>query len=263
MKDERVAARSFNQEGNNMAIGAIIIGDEIMRGKRQDKHMAQLISILAARGLTLAWCQYLGDSPELITATLKRSFAGPDIVFSFGGIGATPDDHTRQCAAAAAGVDLVLHPQAEAEIRGRFGADITPNRLRMGEFPRGCSIIVNSYNRIPGFSVGQHHFVPGFPIMAWPMVESVLDGHYAHLFHQQPETEASVIVYESAESTLTPLMEAVEAKYRGLKVFSLPSVGEGGQRRHIELGTRGAPDEVPAALEELKRGVIELGGTWE
>ncbi|HEY5292406.1 MAG TPA: molybdopterin-binding protein [Burkholderiales bacterium] len=246
-----------------MPFGAIIIGDEIMRGKRQDKHMAQLIAILRSRGLTLAWCQYLGDSPELITATLKRTLAGTDIVFSFGGIGATPDDHTRACAAAAAGVDLVLHPEAEAEIRGRFGADTSPNRLKMGEFPRGASIIPNSYNRIPGFSLREHHFVPGFPIMAWPMVEWVLDQRYVRLFHTQAEAEASIVVYDSAESTLTPLMEAVEAKYRRLKVFSLPSVGEGGQRRHIELGVRGAPDEVPAAMEELRRGVTELGGTWE
>jgi molybdopterin-biosynthesis enzyme MoeA-like protein len=246
-----------------MPIGAIIIGDEIMRGKRQDKHLAQLIAILRSRGLTLAWCQYLGDSPELITATLKRTLAGPDIVFSFGGIGATPDDHTRACAAAAAGVDLVLHPEAEAEIRGRFGADTNPNRLKMGEFPRGASTIPNDYNRIRGFSLGEHHFVPGFPIMAWPMVEWVLDNRYAHLFHRQAEAEASIVVYDSAESTLTPLMEAVEAKYRGLKVFSLPSVGEGGRRRHIELGVRGVPEEVVPAMEELKRGVIELGGSWE
>ena len=71
------------------------------------------------------------------------------------------------------------------------------------------------------------------------------------------------MVYDSAESTLTPLMEAVEARYRGLKVFSLPSVGEDGKRRHIELGVRGAPEEVPAALEELKRGVSATGGNWE
>lgn len=246
-----------------MPIGALIIGDEIMRGKRQDKHMAQLIAILRSRGLTLAWCVYLGDSPELITATLKRTLPGPDIVFSFGGIGATPDDHTRACAAAAAGVDLVLHPEAEAEIRARFGADTTPNRLKMGEFPRGASTIPNDYNRIRGFSLGEHHFVPGFPIMAWPMVEWVLDTRYAQLFHRRPEAEASIMVYDSAESTLTPLMEAVEAKYRGLKVFSLPSIGEGGRRRHIELGVRGAPEEVIPALEELKRGVTETGGTWE
>ena len=246
-----------------MAIGALIIGDEIMRGKRQDKHLAQLIAMLRSRGLTLAWCLYLGDSPELITATLKRTLAGPDIVFSFGGIGATPDDHTRACAAAAAGVDLVLHAEAEAEIRARFGADTTPNRLKMGEFPRGASSIPNDYNRIRGFSLGEHHFVPGFPIMAWPMVEWVLDQRYAQLFHRQQEAEASIMVYDSVESILTPLMEAVEARYRGLKVFSLPSVGEEGRRRHIELGVRGAPDEVLSAMEELKRGVIEVGGSWE
>lgn len=246
-----------------MPFGAIIIGDELMRGKRQDKHLAQLIAILRSRGLALAWCQYLGDDPALITATLKRTLAGADIVFSFGGIGATPDDHTRACAAAAAGVEIELHPEAEAEIRARFGADTSPNRLKMGEFPRGASTIPNDYNRIRGFSLGEHHFVPGFPIMAWPMVEWVLDQRYAHLFHLQAEAEASILVYESAESTLTPLMEAVEAKYRGLKVFSLPSIGEGGWRRHIELGVRGAPGEVPAAMEELKRGVSESGGVWE
>ena len=246
-----------------MPIGAIIIGDEIMRGKRQDKHMAQLIAILRSRGLTLAWCEYLGDDPGLITATLRRTLAGADIVFSFGGIGATPDDHPRACAAAAAGVDLVLHAEAEAEIRGRFGADTTPNRLRMGEFPRGADTIPNDYNRIRGFSLGEHHFVPGFPVMAWPMVEWVLDNRYAHLFHLHAEAEDSVLVYDSAESTLTPLMEAVEAKFRRLKVFSLPSVGEGGRRRHIELGVRGAPEEVAAAMEELRRGVTETGGNWE
>ena len=69
------------------------------------------------------------------------------------------------------------------------------------------------------------------------------------------------MVYDSAESTLTPLMESVEAKYRGLKVFSLPSVGEGGRRRHIELGVRGAPEEVAPAMEELKRGVTRDG--WQ
>jgi molybdopterin-biosynthesis enzyme MoeA-like protein len=106
-----------------MPFGAIIIGDEILRGKRQDKHLAKVIEILGARGLTLDWAEYLGDSPERITATLVRTFATRDVVFSFGGIGATPDDHTRQCVAAAIGVDLVLHPEGERLIRARFGAE--------------------------------------------------------------------------------------------------------------------------------------------
>jgi molybdopterin-biosynthesis enzyme MoeA-like protein len=245
-----------------MGFGVIIIGDEIIRGKRQDRHFAKAVEILAARGLRLDWCQYLGDKPELITATLRRTLASGDIVFSFGGIGATPDDHTRQCAAAAAGVELALHPEAEAAIRSRTDMEITPQRLKMGEFPLGSSIIPNPYNRIPGFSLGDHHFVPGFPVMAWPMVEGVLDRRYPHLFHLTQEAEASIMVYELPESTITPLMLEVESRYRGLKSFSLPSLGEKGARRHIELGVRGAPDEVTPAIERMKQGVTSLGGNW-
>jgi molybdopterin-biosynthesis enzyme MoeA-like protein len=246
-----------------MRVGAIIIGDEIIVGKRADKHFSKLIEILAARGMKLSWCEYLGDSPDLIIATLKRTFASQDLVFSFGGIGATPDDHTRQCAAEALGVSLELHPDAEAAIRSRTDMVVTPQRLKMGEFPRGARIIPNAYNKIPGFSVGHHHFVPGFPVMAWPMCEWVLDTHYASLFHRAPESEASIIVYELAESTITPLMLEVESVFRRLKSFSLPSMGEKGIRRHIELGVRGAPDEVAQAIERMKEGVVALGGRWE
>ncbi|OGA04952.1 MAG: hypothetical protein A3H35_11390 [Betaproteobacteria bacterium RIFCSPLOWO2_02_FULL_62_17] len=246
-----------------MPFGAIIIGDEIIRGKRHDKHFAKTVEILAARGLKLSWALYLADERGIITPTLARTMKTEDIVFSFGGIGATPDDHTRQCAAAAAGVELYLHPEAETEIRARFGGELTPLRLHMGEFPRGASIIPNPYNRIPGFSLGHHHFVPGFPVMAWPMIEWVLDTKYRHLFHQQPESEASILVYSLPESGITPLMTDVEARYAQLKSFSLPSMGDDGVRRHIELGVRGFPAEVVLAIEDMKKGVIELGGTWE
>src|SRR5688572_23483009 len=124
-----------------MKFGAIIIGDEILSGKRQDKHMPKVIETLGARGLELAWCRYLGDDPELIASTFVETLAGADPVFSFGGIGATPDDHTRLAAARAAGVELALHADAEAEIRARFGGEVTPQRLMMGEFPIGSRII--------------------------------------------------------------------------------------------------------------------------
>src|SRR5205823_14922978 len=135
--------------------GAFIIGDELLVGKREDKHLAFLIGALARRGLRLGWAHYLGDEPARLTEALRRSLASKDVVFSFGGIGATPDDHTRQCAAAALKVDLVLHPDAEREIRARFpGQEVTRERLQMGEFPQGAAIIPNPVNRIPGFSVG-------------------------------------------------------------------------------------------------------------
>ena len=239
--------------------GAYIIGDEILVGKRQDKHLSFLIEALAKRGLRLSWGLYLGDEPERLTAALRRSFASRDVVFSFGGIGATPDDHTRQCAAAALNLELKVHPEAEREIRARFGGEVTPQRLQMGEFPAGSSIIPNPVNRIPGFSLREHHFVPGFPQMAWPMVEWVLDTRYRERFDSQRWGEASILVYEAGESQLIAAMKAVEEAFSGVKVFSLPSIGNDGSRIHVELGVRGEPAQVGPAMEKLRALVRDAG----
>jgi molybdopterin-biosynthesis enzyme MoeA-like protein len=263
-----------------MNFGALIIGDEILSGKREDKHLAKAIALLAARGLSLAYANYVGDSPERIVTALQRAFASGDTIFSFGGIGATPDDHTRQCAARALGCALELHPAAETLIRERMqdvareqGLPYEPNRsdnlhrLNMGVFPVGASIIPNPYNKIPGFSCrgvgdGVVHFVPGFPVMAWPMVESVLDTHYRHLFTTDAWQENSVIVMGAMEAALTPLMERLEQTHP-VKVFSLPSVDHPQYGRHIELGVKGAPHSVVVAyadlLESLKALHLQLG----
>lgn len=132
------------------SFGLIIIGDEILSGKRADKHLPKVIELLGARGLQLAYADYVGDDPGCITATLQRAFASGDVVFSCGGIGATPDDHTRQCAARALNVPLRLHPEAESLIRERMqdvateqGVPYEPDRadnvhrLNMGVFPEG------------------------------------------------------------------------------------------------------------------------------
>lgn len=265
-----------------MAIGLIIIGDEILSGKRKDAHFAKVVEILSARGLQLGWAQYLGDDPAVITATLQRTLATDDIVFSCGGIGATPDDHTRQCAGAALGLPLVLHPGAKASIQERItevavkegvtedlNSPANLHRLKMGEFPEGAAIVPNPFNKIPGFSLvnqggkGMHYFVPGFPVMAWPMIEWTLDTHHAELFHKVVHREKSVLVFHAMESNLTPLMEAIEARYAGVKVFSLPSVGGNGVRRHIELGVKGAADSVDDAYQHMLEGLNALDAPFE
>ena len=291
----------------------IIIGDEILSGKRADKHLPKASELLKERGLQLAYADYVGDDKARITQTLSRAFAAAraagDVVFSFGGIGATPDDHTRQCAAAALGVELVLHPAAKALITERmqdtakeqgapFDADRPDNihRLNMGVFPQGAEIILNPYNKIPGFScfverlgvltkqglrdllrqtagaaapsggsdpheVGERggiHFLPGFPVMAWPMMAGVLDNHYGHLHQKSAYIEKSIIVSGSMEATLTPLMEAIEAAYVGVKVFSLPSVDHPTYGRHIELGVKGPPAAIDQAYPALLAGLGEF-----
>ena len=321
------------------SFGLLIIGDEILSGKRADKHMPKVIELFGARGLSLAYADYVGDDPARITATLERAFAAArasgDVVFSCGGIGATPDDHTRHCAARAWGRELVLHPEAKRLIEDRMrdvakeqGTPFEPDRhdnqhrLNMGVFPQGAQIIPNPYNKIPGFfcSVerpadgrsagppqarpapsggsrllgsdtnftavqstapagqagglvnlgsdpnnqrGGIYFLPGFPVMAWPMIEWVLDTHYGRLHQKLAYTEKSVIVMGSMEATLTPLMLAIEAAHADVKVFSLPSVDHPEYGRHIELGVKGPPEGVnrafPAMLAGLHQFNLKLG----
>ncbi|MEO7150198.1 MAG: molybdopterin-binding protein [Burkholderiaceae bacterium] len=261
-----------------MNIGLIIVGDEILSGKREDKHLRKVIELLGARGLGLAWARYVGDDPERITAELTDAFASGDIVFSCGGIGATPDDHTRQCAARALGVLLALHPQARDFIVQRMrdlaaeqGVAFDPerednrHRLEMGMFPEGAALIPNPYNRIAGFAVasppgaGGVYFVPGFPVMAWPMIEWVLDTHYPHLQGRAPLEERSVIVMGAMEAALTPLMQEIEAGFPGVRVFSLPSVDHPQWGRHIELGVKGAAGTLDAAYARLRSGLESHG----
>ena len=263
------------------SIGLIIIGDEILSGKRSDKHLPKFIELLNERGLQLTWAEYIGDSPERIEQVLTRAFASGDVVFSCGGIGATPDDHTRQCAAQALGVPLALHPEAKALILERMrdvakeqGVAFEPDRddnlhrLNMGTFPQGAQIIHNPYNKIPGFTClgaqqGMLHFVPGFPVMAWPMMQDKLDA-YCQTWGTAPKRiERSVIVFGAMEATLTPLMERIELQHEGIKVFSLPSVDHPKWGKHIELGVKGVEPQVESAFQALKEGLkpfsIELG----
>ena len=264
-------------EVKSRRFGLIVIGDEILSGRRQDKHLSKLIELLNERGLSLSWAKYVADDPEQITVTLKDSFASGDVVFSTGGIGATPDDHTRQCAALALGTKTELHPNAQALIAGRIqvmaegdpikadlGTPENQHRFRMGEFPVGSDIIPNPYNQIPGFSIREHYFVPGFPVMAAPMMAWSLDTYYQNLFHRENWAEQSFIVPKGIESTLTPLMEIIEVSFPGVKVFSLPSVGDpsrGGvyAERHIELGIKGNANLLESAWIALRTGTEALG----
>ena len=262
------------------AFGLIIIGDEILSGKRQDKHLPKVIELLAARGLSLSWCTVLGDDRQRLTDTFRHTFASADVVFCCGGIGATPDDHTRQAAAAALGQDLALHPEARELIMERvrqlaiekgFTADPdhpdTVHRLNMGVFPASAQIVPNPYNKIPGFYCqgpggARVFFVPGFPVMAHPMIEWALDTHCA-AWHQRVDwLERSVVVYGAMEASLTPLMERLEAEHP-VKVFSLPSVDHPVHGRHIELGVKGAREAVDTAYQALLGGLtafaVQLG----
>ena len=253
-----------------MKFGLLIIGDEILSGKREDKHLPKVIELLGARGLSLSWARYAGDERDRITADLRDAFAsrrrGVFLRRHRCDAGRSHAPMRRRGARPRAR----LHPRAKELILERMrdiaaerGEPYEPDRadnvhrLNMGVFPEGAELIANPYNKIPGFSVGTVYFVPGFPVMAWPMIESVLDTHFAHLHRRDSFVERSVIVFGTMEATLTPLMEAIETRHAGVRVFSLPSVDHPQWGRHIELGVKGAPAQVGPAYQDLLAGLLE------
>lgn len=251
------------QEAAPRVFGAVIIGDEILSGKRQDKHFARITEMLAARGLRLTWVEYLGDDQRRLAETFRRSMAAGDVVFSCGGIGNTPDDFTRQAVAEALGVGLELSPEAEAELKVRFPDDLTPERKLLGTFPVGSELIPNPFNRVPGFRVNEHYFVPGFPQMAHPMIEWALNTFYRPLFNQHPTVEKALLLTgeRAYESALLDLMQRIVANYPDLRLFSLPSLN-GHERRHLELGVEGSPVRVDQAMQEILEEVAQRGINW-
>jgi molybdopterin-biosynthesis enzyme MoeA-like protein len=105
-----------------------------------------------------------------------------------------------------------------------------------------------------------HHFLPGFPQMAWPMMAWVLDNWYASLQAAGSISEDAIIVRGAGESQLIVLMNQCLERFPGLKVFSLPHMSD--SDRYVELGVRGDAGRIAAAMAQLQQGVIALGFTW-
>jgi len=240
---EPVASEQTGSEP--IGFGLIVIGDEVLNGRRTDAHLAAFRQRLAVRGHEFTWYWMLPDDPAVLTRQLRASMADGSPVFCCGGIGATPDDHTRACAAAAAGARLVRHVEAAALIEGKFGADAYPNRILMADLPEGCHLIPNPVNQIPGFGLRGHWFLPGFPHMAGAMADWVLDTHYGRA---EPLTEQALEVRGVPESLLIPLMRRLGECYPLFKLFSLPHMGND---PHILLGWRGRGD-LGAAMAALR-----------
>ncbi|CAA6824198.1 MAG: Competence/damage-inducible protein A [uncultured Thiotrichaceae bacterium] len=228
-------------------VGLILIGNELLNGSRQDKHLQAVISMLKQRGLDLAWVRMLGDEPTLLIETFRQTMQTNDIVFSFGGIGATPDDLTRQCSAEAAGVRLLRHPQLTTLLEKQFGEEAYPQRIKMAELPDGATLIPNPINSVAGYKYLNHHFVPGFPSMAWPMVEWSLDTHYNRHFDNTPPVEQRWILRSVRESDLIPMMEELLAGFPAISLSSLPSTTQSSQ---IDFGLKG------------KQNAVDEAGAW-
>ena len=240
--------------GQENGFGLILIGDELLSGKRVDRHLPHTAEVLKARGQSIIWARMVGDDLQRIASQLIESRSTGLQVFCFGGIGATPDDCTRAAAALAFDAPLQRNRAAAAEIERRFGESAYPQRIRMADLPAGCRLIPNPYNRIPGFSLKRHHFFPGFTDMAWPMLDWVLETYCPP--SDAALQESSVLVYGVVESQLVDAMEQLGKDHPAAKLFCLPRLPPGSV---MEIGFRGDGDSVQRALQNL-RAVLRSRG---
>jgi molybdopterin-biosynthesis enzyme MoeA-like protein len=211
----------------------LIIGTEILNRRRTDAHFNFVTKALIAKGYKLSGSFIIEDDPALIVQTLKFIASQPNpILFSFGGIGSTPDDYTRKCAAIALkDGQLPVHQEAKKIIEEKLGTDAYPHPIRMAELPKGSKLLDNPVNKMPAFSLDERFFfMPGFPEMSHPMVEEILK-------KLLPESKAYYRHTLTALCKENELIEVMEKMPKDVEFSSLPKLYSDGWRVSISVAS--------------------------
>jgi len=236
----------------------VLIGNELLSGRTQDKNMAFIGARLAARGIALTEARVIADVPEVIVSTVNALRQQYTYVFTTGGIGPTHDDITAQCVAQAFGVKLLVHAEAERRLIEYFASrEIEPNadRMRMALIPSGASLIDNPVSIAPGFQIDNVFVMAGVPKIMQAMFENLESDLCVG-----PSIQSVSVLCDLPEGTLASSLRKLQEQYPNLDLGSYPVSVENGMR--VSLVAKGTDVEslnnVHRQLEEL---VVKLGGT--
>jgi len=216
---------------NDKHFYGVVIGSEILQNRREDAHFSFLRDVLLTRHYELFSLSIIKDDPDLIRKTFQNIKEDPKaVLFSFGGIGSTPDDLTRAIAAEVfTEVPVQRHPQFAKDIVTRFGDASFPFRICMSDIPEGSHLLPNPINNMSGFHLNQQYFfVPGFPEMAHPMVKYALENFFPIA---QKQSKYSMMVYTS-EDKLIPFMQELS---KDVELSCLPMMVEGKPQAELTL----------------------------
>jgi len=235
----------------------LLIGNELLSGRTQDKNLAFIGQRLAARGIVLAEARVIADVPEVIVSTLNSVRKQFTYVFTTGGIGPTHDDITADCVAEAFGVDLPIHPEAEQRLLSYFegrGIEANADRMRMARIPVGGQLIDNPVSIAPGFSIDNVFVMAGVPRIMQAMFE-----HIEPTLPVGPKFDSITVLCDLGEGTFAGALRDLQANYDQLDLGSYPISAEQGLR--VALVAKGQDAQALAQADaDLKSMVIELGG---
>jgi molybdopterin-biosynthesis enzyme MoeA-like protein len=236
---------------NTVHFYALIIGSEILNGRREDKHFVFIKEALEKRGHTLYASFIIKDSPALLRDVFTLIKNDPHgVMFSFGGIGSTPDDLTRAIAAEVFTCKpLIRHKQFEADIIERFGDEAYPHRIFMSDLPEDSQLLNNPVNNMSGFYLDKRYFfVPGFPNMAHPMIEEALQLYYPEVSRKEVRM---TLLADTSENTLISIMKQIDDE---LELSSLPMFID--EKPKVEISLLGT--EQAKVKENFKKFTNEL-----
>ena len=216
---------------------ALIIGTEILNGRRQDRHFEFVKHELAKYGHELFASFIIKDDEALMTKTYEMIKTDEDaVLFSFGGIGSTPDDLTREISAQVfENANVVPHKKFLADIIDRFAEKAYPHRIHMADLPPNANLLFNPVNNMSGFSLkDRYFFVPGFPSMAHPMISSVIKT----FFSKSVKKHRFTLHARTSEDTLITQMKALP---KHIELSSLPIFID--NKPNVELSLLGTNEE--------------------
>ena len=235
--------------------GLLVIGDEILSGRTQDRNIAQVASWLEVQGIRLAEVRVVPDVIERIAEAVNALRTAYDYLFTTGGIGPTHDDITVDAVAHALGVPVVVHPRAKAILEDYYATrgGMNAGRLRMARVPEGAELIENRMSGAPGIAVGNIRMMAGVPAICAQMLDALtgtLEGGAPLL----SETVGGWI----QESEVAGLLHEVEAAHEGCQIGSYPFFREGrtGANFVVRSTDRAALD---ACVNALCERLGELG----
>ncbi|SDM52360.1 competence/damage-inducible protein A [Maricaulis salignorans] len=247
---------------SGVTAAVVLIGDEVLSGRTQDKNLIQIAQFLAPLGINVVECRTIPDDAGVIADTVNALRARTDYVFTTGGIGPTHDDITADSIAAAFGVPIDVRADALEVIEhwyARTQTPLTESRKRMARIPEGASLIINPVTGAPGFQIGNVFVMAGVPSITRGMLEDV-----AHRLHGGAVTRSrSVKADNLREGDIAIPLGEMQSRYPQVSIGSYPyflEVQDGEVKRGTHLVARATDERVlDAVIREIADLVAGLG----
>jgi molybdenum cofactor synthesis domain-containing protein len=239
---------------NTKTAGLIIIGNEILSGRTQDKNTAYIAQKLEMIGVRLTEVRVIPDVIDTIIGTVRHFSEAFDYVFTTGGIGPTHDDKTAEAVAKAFDVKLLKNAEAYQILLNHYGdeAEMNDGRVKMAYTPEGASLIPNPVSSAPGFQINNVHVMAGVPKIMQSMLDYILPS-----LEGGDVIKSRQMVINQAESTIAPLIETLESDFKGIEVGSYPRYKNG--EPEVTIIIRGTDEtQVEQAFEMLEEKINKM-----